>query len=318
MEQLPLSGRQLRLRSGAYEADLASVGASLRTLRHAGRDLVVPYAADEVRPGFRGMTLAPWPNRVVGGRYRWRDEELQLAVSEPSRGAALHGLVGWLDFEVTSASESSATLTATIEAQAGYPWRVLVETTYRLADDGLTQSVRGTNLGAEPAPWGAGPHPYLVAGPGTVDDWILELPADQVLDVRRDCLSPLGLSVVDLDEPERFDFRVPRPVGTVQIDHAFTDLPDIDAEVSVRVTTARGEGVAMTWDPTVCPWVQIHTTDLPGGPATPGHRGGLAVEPMTCAPDAFNHARYEHDTGLTVLAPGASASASWRISALPA
>ena len=48
----------------------------------------------------------------------------------------------------------------------------------------------------------------------------------------------------------------------------------------------------------------------------PGHRAGLAVEPMTCAPDAFNAARYYHGTGLVVLAPGGSTSASWRIRAL--
>jgi aldose 1-epimerase len=40
----------------------------------------------------------------------------------------------------------------------------------------------------------------------------------------------------------------------------------------------------MTWDAR-CPWVQVHTTDTPGGRA---HRRCLAVEPMTCPPDAFN------------------------------
>ena len=48
----------------------------------------------------------------------------------------------------------------------------------------------------------------------------------------------------------------------------------------------------------------------------PGHRTALAVEPMTCAPDAFNADRYDYDAGLIVLEPGASASASWRICAI--
>ncbi|HIE61266.1 MAG TPA: galactose mutarotase, partial [Microbacterium sp.] len=54
----------------------------------------------------------------------------------------------------------------------------------------------------------------------------------------------------------------------------------------------------------------------PGGPEAPGHRAGLAVEPMTCAPDAFNDDRYPFDTGLGVIAPGDAHKASWRIAAV--
>src|SRR5690606_4245028 len=59
------SGRQFSLAGHGYEAQIASVGASLRTLTHQGGDLIVPFEADEVRPAYRGATLAPWPNRVV-------------------------------------------------------------------------------------------------------------------------------------------------------------------------------------------------------------------------------------------------------------
>ena len=46
------------------------------------------------------------------------------------------------------------------------------------------------------------------------------------------------------------------------------------------------------------------------------HRAGLAVEPMTCAPDAFNASSYDFDAGLRVIEPGASVTASWRLSAI--
>ncbi len=74
----PVSGIQHTLRCDQYEAVIASVGASLRKLRHEGRDLVVPFEADELRPGYRGATLAPWPNRVVDGRYSFGGEEYEL------------------------------------------------------------------------------------------------------------------------------------------------------------------------------------------------------------------------------------------------
>ena len=91
MTSMPRSGSQFALRFGGYTADVASIGASLRTLRHEGRDLVVPFDADEVRPGFRGAILAPWPNRVVDGRYTFDGREFELALTEPQRGHALHG-----------------------------------------------------------------------------------------------------------------------------------------------------------------------------------------------------------------------------------
>lgn len=314
MTDVALSGTPVVLRAHGYEAAIASVGASLRSLTYEGRDLVVPFDVDEVRPAYRGTTLAPWPNRVVDGIHRFGGEEQRLALTEPERGHALHGLLSWSDWIVSDASDTEVTLTATIAAQSGYPWWVEVSTTYRLGPDGLTQSVRATNLSATPAPWGTGPHPYLVAGDGALDTWTLELPADTVLEVTPDRLSPVAVASVTSDA-ERFDFREARVLGAVEIDHAFTDLRRADDErVTVVVSDPSGTAVAMSWD-AECPWVQIHTADLPAGPGTPGHRAGLAVEPMTCAPDAFNADRYDYDAGLIVLAPGASHEAGWTISA---
>ena len=318
MDGIPISGAQHRISAGGYEAVIASVGASLRLLTYEGRDLIVPFAADELRPSYRGATLAPWPNRVVDGRYTFGGDQLQLPITEPDRSHALHGLVSWLAFGAAEVAPSSVRLTATIEPQAGYPWRVFVETTYGLDERGLTQTVCATNLSSGEAPWGTGPHPYLVAGTGPLDGWSLELPAQLVLLVTDDRLAPLGLVDVGGEWADRFDFRSARPIGSVTIDHAYTDLVrSADGQVAVRLTDRSGEGVAISWG-AACPWVQVHTADLPDGPSRPGHRAGLAVEPMTCAPDAFNAASYEFDTGLLALVPDGSAIADWTIAAIPA
>jgi aldose 1-epimerase len=309
-----LSGTQHALRAGDYEAVISSVGASLRSLTFDGRDLTVPFDADEVRPSYRGATLAPWPNRIVDGLYTFAGVERQVALTEPARQHALHGLGGWLDYEAIDKGPSHVTLSAAIVPQTGYPWRIVIETTFALDADGLTQTVKATNESPDAAPWGTGPHPYLVAGEGHVDDWTLDLPAAEVLAVTTDRLSPIGLRPVDADDPTRFDFREARQIGTVEIDHAYTALNrDAGGHATVRVTDADGSGVEMVWD-AACPWVQIHTSDK--GVGKPGHRTGLAVEPMTCAPDAFNADRYDYDAGLIVLEPGTSASASWSISAI--
>ncbi|WP_082508754.1 aldose 1-epimerase family protein [Microbacterium sp. Leaf161] len=303
----PRSGRQLRIAGHGYEAVIASVGASLRVLTFEGRDLVVPFDADEVRPGYRGTTLAPWPNRIVDGRYTFGGAEQQLALTEPARGQALHGLLAWAEFEDRLVLDDRVVLAAVIEPQTGYPFRVEVETEYRIDIDGLRQTVTARNLGADAAPWGTGPHPYLVAGPGgRVDDWTLTLPASEVLTVTPDRLSPVALEAVS--EHPAWDFRAARRIGDVFIDHAFTGLARDGGVAEVRLVTDAGTGVAMTFDER-CPWVQVHTADNPGIDAI--HRIGLAVEPMTCPPDAFNSG-----TDLVVLEPGATHAASWRISAV--
>ncbi|PZE24031.1 MULTISPECIES: aldose 1-epimerase family protein [unclassified Curtobacterium] len=306
----PLSGTECSISAGPYTATIASIGATLRSLRYDGRDLVVPFDADEVRPVFRGAVLAPWPNRVVDGRYSFAGQDHLLALSEPERGHALHGLVAWADFAVAERADDRVVLTTTIPAQLGYPFRVEVAVTHQVDEQGLHTTITGTNTGPDAAPWGTGPHPYLVAGPGHVDDWTLHLPAQQVLEVTPDRLVPTALSpVADVDDGV-FDLRVPERIGSRFIDHAFTGFDrDGDGTATVRVTAADGSGVRMTFGPE-CPWVQVHTADH----VVPEyHRVGLAVEPMTCAPDAFNAGA---ERGLLVVEPGESATASWTIAAV--
>lgn len=300
----PSAGRRIRLRHGVDAADVATVGASLRTLTHDGRDLVVPFDEDEVRPLYRGAILAPWPNRVVDGHYRFEDAEHQLTLSEPERGHALHGLVAWLDFAVVEQADETAVLEAAIVPQVGYPFAVTVRVTYLLDDDGLSTTVSATNTGSRAAPFGTSAHPYLVGGEGRVDDWSLQFAAGRVLQVTGDRLVPTGLAAVGGD----FDFTEPRVIGTTFLDHAFTGLARDELGVArVRLIGADGAGVQMTWGD-ACPWVQLHTADRP----EPAYdRVGLAVEPMTCPPDAFNSG-----TDLIVLQPGGTIAAGWRIAAL--
>ncbi|MFZ7088147.1 aldose 1-epimerase family protein [Curtobacterium sp. RRHDQ10] len=302
----PLSGTEIRLHAAGYTAAIASIGATLRVLQHDGRDLVVPFEADTVRPAFRGAILAPWPNRVVDGRYRSGDVDHELALTEPRRHHALHGLVVWSDFAVAEQSEGSVELVTVVPAQVGYPHRVEVRVRYSLDADGLHTTVTGTNTGDDDAPWGTGPHPYLVAGPGRVDDWTVTVPADSVLEVTEDRLIPTGLAPVSAE----FDMRVPTRIGDRFVDHAFTDLVrDADGLAAVVLTADDGHGVRMVFGPE-CSWLQVHTADQP---VPELDRLGLAVEPMTCAPDAFNAGA---ERGLLVLGAGASTTASWTIAAV--
>lgn len=303
---IPLSGTQVTIDHGDYSATIASIGASLRTLRWQGRDLVIPFDADEVRPAYRGAILAPWPNRVVDGTYRHDGAAYQLLLTEPARGHALHGLVVWSDWIVENTAADRVTLGTTVAPSDGYPHRLALTVRYSLTDDGLTTTITARNVGASVAPYGSGSHPYLSAGPGKVDDWILELPASAYLEVTADRLIPV--SVAGVETHPTFDFRAPRQIGDTFIDHAFTALRRTQSgTAALALTTSGGAGVRMSWGAEL-PWLQVHTADRP---EPERNRIGLAVEPMTCPPNAFSSGE-----DLVRLGSGESHTASWTIAAI--
>lgn len=307
----PASGTQTILRAGGYGAVIASVGATLRALTFEGRDLIIPFGAEQMRPEMRGALLAPWPNRTADGRYDFDGHTHQLPINEVGTRNASHGLVSWQDFDVYAPSADSVALTTTLQPQPGYPWRLRIESRFSLGDDGLTQEVSATNLSESPAPFGVGGHPYLVAGESfrsAVDDWQLEVPATRVCLITQDRMLPIG--VVDVGSPagDGFDFRTLRRIGSRELNNAYTGLTrNGGAGARVRVTGVSGQGVEIILSED-CKWVQVYTAD--GSPGA-SYRAAVAVEPMTCPPDAMNS-----KCDLMVLAPGKTKRASWTIRAV--
>lgn len=299
----PTSGSQHRIQADGYAATYASVGATLRELTFEGRDLIWSFDADEVRPSMAGALLTPWPGRTADGRYDFAGDTHQLALSDPSRGNAIHGLIAWHSFECVARTEDAVTLRGYVEPQRGYPWRLRVELTSNVGTDGLRQLVTVTNESSTPAPVGIGTHPYLVIDApkaDAVNGWRLTLPADEVMSFD-DRMLPAA--VVPVQSAADLDFRASREVGTTMLNHAYTALTGTTAQV----TDATGRGVEIWWDADVT-WLVAYTADYAEGDAT---RNSLAIEPMTCPPDALNSG-----TDLRVLAPGESTTLEWGIRAL--
>jgi aldose 1-epimerase len=288
---------------GPYTAIVTQRSGALRELRHDGRDLVITFGPEGEIPDYRGTICAPWPNRLADGAYAYGGVKYQAEINEPERGTALHGLVIGKTWEVQHQGPSSISLGTTVSSGPEYPGDLDVAVSYELKEDGLHSTVRAHNSGQQTAPYGVCPHPYLVAGPAPLDEWTLQMPAATFLDVTPDRLLPVQTAAV---EGHDFDFREERRLGSVEIDHAFTDIETTSRSASVRVFDPSGSGVELEWDDQ-WPWLQIHTADKPTGPT----RLGLAVEPMTCPPDAFNSG-----VDLVELAPGATHEATWIIRAL--
>ncbi len=161
-----------------------------------------------------------------------------------------------------------------------------------------------TNVGAEPCPFGDGAHPYLTIGTDTIDSVVLRVPCRTVLSANEHGI-PTGRGAVQGTE---YDFLQARPIGATRLDHAFTDL-ERDADGVARVELRRaddGLGLAL-WVDESYRWLMLFT----GDPLPDVARRSLAVEPMTCPPNAF---RSTED--LIVLEPGGSFVGTWGLSPL--
>ena len=298
---VPPSGEQAEISHGAWRATITEVGATLRVLEHGARPLIRSFDVSKQASGGQGQVLLPWPNRVGDGAWHWRGHDLQLPLSEPARHNASHGLLRWVPWQLTTPAPYEVRADVRLRPQPGYPFALDVRITYSLGEGGLRVHTYVTNVGAEAAPYGHGMHPYLLASPnGRVDDWELTVPAATRLYVDERGL-PTGDSPV---EGTDVDFRDGRRIGDTVLDTPMTDLGrEADGLARVRLRDqASGHGVHL-WMDASYRWLQVFTGDtLPADV----RRSSLAVEPMTCPPDALRTG-----TDLVVLEPGDVHEASW-------
>lgn len=294
------SGRQLHIAAGDTNAVVVTLGAGLRSLRHAGRDLVHGYDDATAVPFSRGQVLAPWPNRVADGRYTWAGQTRQLPLTEPARQCALHGVVAWHEWTVAEHTADQVRLTTRVHPQPGYEFLLDLQVGYRVTEQGLESEVTATNRGTVCAPYGFGVHPYLQVGSGAVDDFELRLGAAVVL-TTDDRLIPVGRAPVAGGE---LDFTDWHPLRGLVLDDAFTDTHRA-ADGKIWAAVRQGAEVTALWGDASCRWWQVCT----GDEATqPWRRRGVALEPMTCPPNALA-------TGedLLLLEPGESYTVRWGV-----
>jgi aldose 1-epimerase len=298
----PPSGEQFEIVFDAQRAVVVQVGGGLRTYAAGGRDVLDGYGEDQMCSSGRGQVLIPWPNRIAGGNYEFGGRQHQLPIDEPARNDAIHGLVRWSEWRPTEREAHRVVVEHQLDPQPGYPFSLALRIEYVLSGHGLRVTTTATNVGAEPCPYGAGAHPYLFPGP-RVDGALLRLPALRVLEADHNGL-PTGSAPV---EGSGLDFREQRPVRETKLDHCFTDLAR-DGDGLVRVTLTRPEldATVTLWADESYPYLMLYTGD--DRPDVSRH--SLAVEPMTCPPNAFRSGE-----GVIVLEPGGTATGTWGLTA---
>jgi aldose 1-epimerase len=299
------TGQQFEISAAGYRAVITEVGATLRELQIDGKDIVAGFGQQARVEGGRGQQLMPWPNRIRDGRYSFGGQNYQLPVNETERGTALHGLVRWVPWQLVEHSADGLTQQVVVYPQQGWDSTIVCTVTHRLAEDGLTVTVGCQNVGDRAIPFGYAAHPYFTLGEQQVDDIDITVPASAYLEVEPDRLLPIKVGPVD-GRPE--DLRSGGPLGDRVFDTAFTDLEFAPSTSSAserwQIRLGHADRETVIWGDDRHRWIQLYTgadrRDL-----------GLAIEAMTCGPDAFN--TEETADGLVILEPGADYSGQWGV-----
>jgi aldose 1-epimerase len=224
-------------------------------------------------------------------------------LTEPENGNAIHGLVRWARWDLAEREPHRIVLEHTLHPQPGYPFALALHVEYALAPDGLWVRTRAQNVGRDSCPYGAGAHPYLTLGTPVVDPLELRVPASTVLQPDEDGIATRPAPV----EGTEFDFRAGRQIGATKLDNAYADLERGDDGLA-RVELRHGDSELAVWMDESYGYVMVFT----GDPLPDVNRRSVAVEPMTCPPNAFR-------TGVDVvtLEPGKELESVFGISLSP-
>jgi aldose 1-epimerase len=269
--------RIAHLRKDSWFSLIPGYGGALNAFFINGHEILLAANTEEelklqTIKSYAGAQLFPYPNRIKDAQYTFLENTYSLPVNEISLNNSLHGLIYNRPFEVDLIDEASGLVKLSyhyVKEHAGYPFDVAIHNRYQLAENALTITTTIENRGTVYIPVGHGWHPYFVA-PKKVDNCLLQIPGNESFIIDDD-LIPTG-------EVERLDnFTKLNPVGSMELNHCFKlsnekssqiKLVHPDENITIKIIT---EGY---------PYLQLYT---------PPKRDSIAIEPQSCAPDAFNN-----------------------------
>lgn len=254
---------------------------------------------DNLNTSFKGSNLLPYPNRIADGKYSFQDQSFQFPVNFKDENNAIHGFLFNQEMKVVGHEDGEIGCMLILEHGAeeteGYPFKYHFKVTYKLSEDqGFECKVKFTNLMDQSIPVGHGWHPYFRLGEGAINDLCLKFNAKELLEVDNRSI-PTGKS-----EPYS-EFNRLSVIGDTKLDTCFL-LSDEDNPAEILITDKSQKAGYAIWQETgkyKYNYLQVYT---------PPHRKSIAIEPMTCAPNAFNN-----QMGLIILAPQEAMSASFGI-----
>lgn len=237
-------------------AGISRIGAAIEKLTLAGREIISKENLGSTESMFFGSLLAPWPNRLAGAKYRYREKDFQ-APHVDRDGNANHGLVFDREAKLIEISESYLRLGYQFGDDPSYPFELDLTIDYTIYESTLEVRAVASNRGPD-APFGLGFHPYFLLG----EKFTVEADFNTQLEVNRKMI-PIGEKAISglsyrggqIDDC----FRGADRVRVMTSSHAFEVSLDVGYE-----------------------YFMLYRPDESCGESL------LAIEPMSCPANAFN------------------------------
>lgn len=268
---------------------ISGLGASLHVFEVGGLNVIDNYPdisafRAEVNDTFKSVKLSPFACRINNASYSWEQKQYTIAKSP------IHGLLYDAAFEIAdeSADEASASLTLVHQykgSDPGYPFTYTCSVQYRLLPGNMLEVITTIiNQDQQTIPVMDGWHPYFSTGT-PVDQLELQFFSKEIVEFDEH-LIPTG-KLLPYTEFQQF-----KSMAGVVLDNSF--LLDFSQPSPLCTLRDPVKGISIEFYPDKhYPVLQVYT---------PPHRGSIAVENLTGAPDAFNNG-----IGLVKLAAGQSA-----------
>ena len=253
--------------------------------------------------GVRNGVLAPFPNRIADGRYRFDAREHDLLPGVTGDRTVYHGFARTATFVLERATTTADSAQLVLRSHGirpgrfdGYPFSLDLTVTYTITEDELVLDVHAMNTGDVTAPYAAGWHPYFQLGNGLadIDDLELRIPARTLVRTDDELIPIDGTDCrIDLKDVPEMDFRGADTVGQRVIDACYADLqfgPDGRAETVLRDPKTGRE--LRIWQESG--FMHVFTGDtLPRD-----RRKSIAIEPVEAMTNSFN--RDEFKTAISI------------------
>lgn len=247
---------------------------------------------------YKNALLLPFPNRIAGGCYTFEGKKYQLTLNEPQRNNAIHGFLHNAIFEHCSTNISDTSVSLTMKynyngENRGFPFSFKVIITHTLKANGRFRChTKVINNGNSNMPIGVGWHPNIYAGNNTtINTMQLQLPSP-LIELEAD---PLTLLPTGHTKPNT-NWEQPKYLAETMLDTCF-QLPAntenrthlyYDPTLSIEILTGASYR-----------FLQVYTQP---------NRKAIAIEPMSCAPNAFNNG-----LGIAILTPKQTWEGYWEI-----
>jgi aldose 1-epimerase len=271
--------RRIELVAGASRLDLTpGIGGGIARLVLDGREVLRTAPGEARDPLELGeFPMAPWVNRIAGGRFSWRGRDICLGDSAGAASDALHGVVWRAPWDVRAMGEAEAVLELKWPDGPGWPFAFAITRRFVLSCHALEVEASLINTGDQAMPAALGFHPYFPSANARVK-------AEVTAGWTTANMLPRDLALEDAASQIRGGIAV----RDIPLDNC---LVGWNGEAVIVWPT---HGVRLTTQPRL---QHLQIFSPPGADF-------FCVEPQTAMPDALN--RDQPESGLVTLAPGAS------------